>query len=85
MFNRSGERTDDTCDAFVVHLTNEDAAGRFLAMIQSNPNESQDAADKCGVFEDDWGWYYWDEFEEHYRWIDEDIVNALIAANHQIN
>ena len=84
MWNRKHDKTEDTTEAIVVHLSGKTAAKIFLAMIDENPDEMGDASESCGIQEEDDGWFYWDDCAEHYRWIDDDIVDIFIAANHQI-
>ena len=84
MWNRKHDRTEDTSEGIVVHLSGKTAAKIFLAMMDENPEDIDGASDSCGIVEEDEGWFYWDDCAEHYRWIDEDIVDILIAANHQI-
>ena len=83
MWDWDKERTVNTALAAVVHLSGEGAGAIFRAMQQANPDEYEVAPENV-IDDEDTGWFYWDEYEETYRYIDPSIVNILIAANHQI-
>jgi hypothetical protein len=81
MWNWEKKPTTDTSQARVVYLVGEHAGAYFKAMIQANPNECG-AADSCfdTIDDEDNGWFYWDEYAETYRFIDDDIVDTFIIA-----
>lgn len=82
MWNWNEEPTTDTAQARVVHLIGENAGGIFTDMIAANEYDQVETGNMFDV--GDTGWYFWDEYEETYRYIDSAIVDILIAANHQI-
>lgn len=84
MYNRRGDRAYDTSMCVVVQLIGPEAAGVFRKMIESNPEDYILEDFECQICEEDTGFFYWDDMAERFRWIDDDIVNALIAATHQI-
>ena len=84
MWDWENDRTIDTSNARVVHLIGNGAGKMFKDMIASNPNDWQNAAVGDTIEDDDNGWFYWDEYNDTYRYIDSEIVDCLIAANHQI-
>ena len=71
--------TTDTSQARVVHLVGDHAGAYFKAMVQVNPSECEEI-DSSIIDDEDIGWFYWDECAETYRFIDEDIVNTIVAA-----
>lgn len=79
MWDRKGVRTDDSLNGMIVHLTTPKAAEIFFNIINSNPEEITDP-DSCGIAEEDVGWFYWDDTDECYHYMDDDILNLLIAA-----
>ena len=81
MWDRTKAPTNDTRNAYVINLIGKSAAKIFLNMVNNNPYEIADSG-SCGIEEEDTGWFYWDDGTERYRWIDEDVINVLIAANH---
>lgn len=85
MWNWQKERTTDTAQARVVLLTGDGAGAYFKAMMRANPDENWDDHLYDIWFDDeDTGWFYWDEYAEAYRYIDFEIVDLLIHANHEI-
>lgn len=82
MWNHKHDKTEDTTEGIVIHLSGRIAADVFLAMMDENPNEIDDASKSCGIVPGDEGWFYWDDYAEQYRGIVGDIVD--IAANHQV-
>ena len=73
MWDREGTPTDDTSNAFIVHLVGDNAGEVFL-----NIAKAQEAEYYCeGIEPDISGWFLWDEGYETYRWIDSDTVAAL--------
>ena len=87
MWNWGKERTTDTAEARVVYLTGESAGAYFKAMMRANPAETcNDYIHNLDTWFDDEdnGWFYWDGSADTYRYIDSDIVDLLISANHEI-
>lgn len=83
MWDWNNDRTDDTSCARLIHLIGEGAAAIFKAMVNEN---SEDIGIDVGatIDDDDTGWFYWDEFAEKYRYLDKEIIDAIVAATHQI-
>ena len=69
--------------AAVVHLTGEGAGAIFRAMVAANEEELLPLEPSI-IDDDDAGWFYWDEYSDTYRYIDPNIIDIFIAANHQI-
>jgi len=85
MWGWDKEPTTDTSKARVILLTGDGAGAYFKAMMRTNPDENWDERDYDTWFDDeDTGWFYWDEYAETYRYIDSEIVDLLIRANHEI-
>lgn len=83
MWNWNKEPTIDTAQAALIHLSGDGAGALFRAMVDANDIE-YDTVSPEDIDDEDTGWFYWDEFADHYRYIDEQIANIIIAANHQI-
>lgn len=83
MWDWDKESTTDTSRARLVYLSGDKAGAIFAAMIDANDKEYA-PLNTDQIDTDDTGWFYWDDFEDCYRYIDDSIVNILIAANHQI-
>ena len=83
MWDWENNPTTNTETARLVHLSGEGAGAIFAAMIDANEQEYE-PLNKDHIDVDDTGWFYWDEFDGHYRYIDDSIVNLIIAANPQI-
>ena len=83
MWNWDKDRTTDTSMACVLHLTGDNAGAIFRAMQQANPMDYTLTSEE-EIDDEDNGWFYWDEYSERYRYLDHDIIDVLIAANHEI-
>lgn len=68
-WNWDGHRTDDTSEAVVVKLNNEDAAEQFLEKAKLDDDDKID-----GIEIGDEGWFYYDQNCERYILIDETIL-----------
>jgi len=79
MWTLEGEPTEDTSQAMILHLVGPEAASIFLAMAETNPEET-DLTTK-GIDEDCEGWFYWNEGYDEYCWIDDDFVFALLKIS----
>ncbi len=83
MWDWNENPTTDTSHARVIHLVEPGSGAIFKAMVAANSEEYDLIADDI-MDDEDYGWFYWDEYDERYRYIDKEIVDILIAANHQI-
>lgn len=83
MWDWNENPTTNTAQARLVHLIGEGAAHIFKTMVMANSDDYMEIDDSV-IDDADSGWFYWDEYTETYRYIDEQIINILIAANHQI-
>ena len=83
MWDWNKNPTTDTTQARVVHLIGEQAGAAFKAMVEANEEEQFIISDEH-IDDEDTGWFYWDEYGEAYRYIDTEIIDCFIAANHQI-
>jgi hypothetical protein len=75
MWDRRGRATTDTANAMLVHLADTEAASIFLSMAHHNPSDDEDYCK--GIEEDVYGWFYWDEGLEEYRWLDDELISAI--------
>ena len=80
MWNRQGNETSETCQAFCVYIANEEASKLFLHLAKVQGDH-----DANGICEGDYGLFYWDECEATYRYIDEDERLAIVRAHQHIN
>ena len=76
MLGRNGEIVQRTEDAFILWLKNEDANSAFFAMAKQQGDNNIH-----GLVEgEDYGLFYWDEWEDTYRWIGKETIVALTKA-----
>ena len=75
MLNRENKRVNETPQAFLVWLKDENANLAFHAMARA---EGDDAV-KSITEGEDYGLFYWDEGLEEYRWIDPDMAEGILA------
>lgn len=83
MWNWNKERTTNTACARLIHLTGDNAGALLRKMQKANPEEYLVTPEE-EIDDEDNGWFYYDEYAEQYRYIDPDIINLIIAANHEI-
>lgn len=81
MWNWDGDPITDTSQAIVVHLIGNQAGAIFKDMIAANEFETDGISDSV-IDDEDTGWFYWNEYQECYCYIDEGIIDILIAANY---
>jgi hypothetical protein len=83
MWDWNKNRTENTAQARLIRLTGEGAGAMLRAMMANNPDEYETLSPDQ-IDDNDNGWFYWDEYGEQYRYIDSEIIDLIIAANHQI-
>ena len=83
MWDWDKERTTNTAHARLIHLAGDNAGAMLRKMQGVNPEEYS-ITPEDEIDDDDTGWFYWDEYAETYRYIDSEIVDLLIRANHEI-
>jgi hypothetical protein len=73
MWNRKGERTDRTESALWVYLFSNtpDTAKNFMLACQSEGTGHE------GIAEEDTGLFYWDDWDNTYRYLDKEQRDAL--------
>lgn len=74
MWNRNGEVTTDTNQAYVVLLGTEEAAEAFLAMNNAEEMEC------IGIEPDSTGIYLWNDWDQRYDWLDFDCARGAKKA-----
>ena len=82
MYGWEKRKTADTANARLVHLSGEGAGAIFKTMARENVAEfatQEEIEDWMG--DEDTGWFYWDEFSDCYRYLDQRIVDPIIFAN----
>jgi hypothetical protein len=67
-----GTPTDKTTNAIVVNLATERAAAQFLGQVTLENDDSIKGIDTYSQ-----GWYYWDEYNDQYSYLDDDILSIL--------
>ena len=83
MWDWEKNRTINTAQARLIHLTGDNAGALLRKMQKANPEEYS-ITPEDEIDDEDNGWFYYDEYAEQYRYIDPDIIDLLIAANHEI-
>ena len=82
MWDRLGKEVYDktqTEKAFALYLPEENSARVFLEMAKTTGDTG------CkGLDVDCRGLFLWDEWNEEYRWVDEDEIRAIAAASQYI-
>ena len=82
MYGWEKEKTSDAADARLIHLSGEGAGAIFKAMVRENVAESVSEEELQEWMKDeDTGWFYWDEYDECYRYLDPQIVDLIVFAN----
>lgn len=76
MIGRDGNKAYRTEDAFVLWLKNEEANLAFFALAETQGDNSIQGLIKG----EDYGLFYWDEYEGAYRWVDNEVLTALVCA-----
>lgn len=71
-----GNPTNDTSDALMVYFCDDEASVQFIADAKLNADDDVD-----GFEEGESGWYYWDEDEGIYRFLDYPFINIIRNAS----
>jgi hypothetical protein len=79
MWNRRGNETEETSQAFCVYIANEEASKLFVHLTKVQGDQ-----DANGICDGDHGLFYWDECEATYRYVDEDERLAIVRAHQYI-
>lgn len=86
MWDTTGRRTDDVSMAVVISIRNEKSMLAFHQMCYEYAEtelagKDKDAAKRLigGLEEDISGCFYWDDYKDEYRWIDEDLLKPLVS------
>ena len=75
MWDFSGKPTDESHNAYFLHLDDEmESAAAFIAMSENDDGYHD------GIEDGDIGWYYWDEYDERYVFMERDIILAFAKA-----
>lgn len=73
MWDRDGNPTTDTRNAMFVHMHDETGAKMFLDAAKAN----EDITEGIGSAED-YGFYYWNEYQDYYQYVDSDVLRVLV-------
>ena len=80
MMNRSGGIVMNTERAAVVWLKDEDSAEVFH-------NMAKETGDEVGAFtihKNEYGFFFWDSYDERYVCVPKDVLNLLIALREEV-
>lgn len=83
MWDWEKNRTVNTAQARLIHLTG-DNAGALLRKMQENNPEEYSITPEEEIDDEDNGWFYYDEYAERYCYLDSELIDLIIAANHEI-
>lgn len=83
MWDWNKERTTNTAYARLIHLTGDNAGAVLRAMQKANPDE-YNITPEDEIDDEDNGWFYYDEYAERYCYLDSELIDLIIAANHEI-
>lgn len=75
MWDFSGKPTEETNNAYFLHLDDEEEYAKVFIAMSENDDGCHD-----GIEDDDIGWYYWDEYNERYVFMERDIILAFAKA-----
>jgi hypothetical protein len=73
MLNRNAERVQDTTQAVIVYLRDEDATKAFHALAKRCDDDMVSSIDIS-----DTGLFYWAEGYDEYHYVDDDILKGLV-------
>lgn len=76
MFDPDGNPTTDTTQAVAVCLTDIHSADIFIDMVKHNEFDGIHR----GIFSEDIGVFFWDDYESKYRFISDASLAALAAC-----
>ena len=68
--------TNKTTEAVMVYFCDDEASAQFIADAKLNADEGID-----GIEEGDSGWFYWDEGEGVYRFLDPSFIDIIRKAS----
>ena len=75
MWNVCGKSVDESHNAYFLHLDDEEESAKaFIAMSESDDGYYD------GIEDGDTGWYYWDDYNERYVFMEGDIIRAFARA-----
>ena len=71
MWDRKGNETDDPDHAMFLLLKTEGAGAAFIKACESHGTYS------AGICDGDIGFFYWDDWNETYRYLEKPLLDAL--------
>ena len=81
MWNRAGREVHFTTEAFVLYMRDTNANQLFFQLARDQEDDGV-----AGLVEgEDDGLFYFDEWNEEYRYVDKDMLCALTAACEYVN
>ena len=79
MWDRKGNETDNPDHAMFLLLKTEGAGAAFTKACEANGTYSS------GVQEGDIGFFYWDEWNEEYRYLEAPVLEAIEIILHNLH
>ena len=76
MFDPNGNPTTDTAQAVAICLTDLGSAEIFIDMVRYNDFDGVHS----GIYPEDTGVFFWDEFSDEYRFVSDVSLAALVAC-----
>ena len=73
-WDRQGRECNSANEAVVVHLEDSQTTKGFLQMCINEDVTCE------GIDDEDWGWFYWDDFNNKWRYIENEVVSAFKVA-----
>ena len=81
MWNRAGKEVYFTTEAFVLYMRDTNANQLFFQLARDQRDDGL-----AGLTEgEDYGLFYFDEWNEEYRYVDGDMICALTSALNCLN
>ena len=78
MWDRKGNETNDPDNALFVLLKEEDAGKAFIGLCN-------DSGSPCtGICEGDVGFYYWNDWNDEYLYLEAPVLDAIEKILHQL-
>lgn len=79
MWNRKGDVTEDPDHAMFVLLKSEGAGAAFIKACEAQGTYS------AGIQEGDIGFFYWDGWNEEYRYLEKPLLDAIETILHNLH
>lgn len=71
MWDHCGRPTDDVSDCMVVHFPDPTSSYAFINLAKKADSTTD------GIDYDDCGWYFWDDFNSRYCYVEDEIIDVF--------